>query len=45
MFCNPLLRLIKSVLIPGTKAPQLVTRDMLKSMKNGAFLRADVLKQ
>jgi alanine dehydrogenase len=29
---------IGSVLIPGTKAPKLVTRDMLKTMKKGAVL-------
>ena len=29
---------IGSVLIPGTKAPKLVTRDMLKKMKKGAVL-------
>jgi alanine dehydrogenase len=29
---------IGSVLIPGTKAPKMVTRDMLKTMKKGAVL-------
>ena len=29
---------IGAVLVPGAKAPKLVTRDMLKSMKNGAVL-------
>ncbi|WP_321418696.1 alanine dehydrogenase [uncultured Desulfobacter sp.] len=29
---------IGAVLIPGAKAPKLVTRDMLKTMKNGAVL-------
>jgi alanine dehydrogenase len=29
---------IGSVLIPGAKAPKLVTRDMLKTMKKGAVL-------
>ena len=29
---------IGSVLIPGTKAPKLVTRDMVKTMKKGAVL-------
>jgi alanine dehydrogenase len=29
---------IGAVLVPGAKAPKLVTRDMLKTMKNGAVL-------
>lgn len=29
---------IGAVLIPGAKAPNLVTRDMLKTMKKGAVL-------
>jgi len=30
--------IVGSVLIPGAKAPKLVTRDMLKTMKKGAVL-------
>jgi len=30
--------IVGAVLIPGAKAPRLVTREMLKTMKNGSVL-------